>query len=107
MHMSKEQFIEKYVEDNGQYLWETLGAGQLNHYDKLTFIEMGVEPDKKLEKRAECEASNRGWSYEKVAGDLSLIQRMLDGDWNELRFLILPPGKAIESTFDERIIASS
>ena len=107
MHMSKEQFIEKYGEDSGLYLWETLGAGQLSHYDKLTFIEMGVEPDNKLEKRAECEANNRGWRYEKIAGDLSLIQRMLDGEWNKVHFLVVPPGKVIESTHDERIIASS
>ena len=35
------------------------------------------------------------WQYDEIQGDPSLIQRLVDGDWNEAEFLTVKPGEKI------------
>ncbi len=48
MDMTYQEMVEKYGEDNAQYLYDTL-VDQRKHYKQLTFIEMGLEPDNHFE----------------------------------------------------------
>ena len=98
-----EELVEKYGEENAQYLWETLGDCR-KHYRQLTFIEMGVEPDGSCERRAREEAERRGWDFEKIPGDMGLIQGLLDGPWDPARFLVVQPGWRIVMRSDEGIV---
>jgi len=102
---SFEELVAKYGEDNARYLWEELGD-ITKHYGQLTFIKMGVEPDASFERRAHEEARERGWKFEKVDGDLSMIQRLVDGVWYEREFLLVPPGWRVRAQYDEGIIAA-
>jgi hypothetical protein len=70
----------------------------------MTFIEMGIEPDGSFEQRAREDASTRGWAYEKIGGDIGLIQRMVNGEWNPKEFLVVPPGQHIEASYDDGVI---
>lgn len=103
LNASYETLVAKYGEDNARYLHETLG-GQTRHYTGIAFIEMGVEPDDRFERRARADAAQRGWKFEKIDGDLSLLQRLLDGDWNEREFLAVPPGRSIAASYREDVI---
>jgi hypothetical protein len=76
------------------------------HYRQVTFIEMGVEPDASFERRAREEAAGRNWKFEKVAGDLAMIQRLVDGIWDEREFLVVPPGRRVGAKYDEGIITA-
>ena len=76
----------------------------LRNYRGLTFIEMGIEPDDRFERRTREEAAERGWTFEKLAGDMGLIQALLDGPWDADRFLVVPPGCRIAPSFDEAVI---
>jgi Protein of unknown function (DUF1638) len=100
-----QKLVEKYGEDNAQYLYEELGR-QLSHYSRLTFIQMGVEPDDSFERRSREEAAGRGWEFEKIAGDLSLLQALVDGDWDDERFLVVKPGQRVVARYDSCIIAA-
>lgn len=103
MDLSYEALVEKYGEDNAKYLWEQLGETTRN-YGILTFIEMGIEPNDRFERQTRERAAELGWQYEKLTGDLSLIQRLVDGPWNDDEFLTVEPGHRVAASFDEGII---
>ena len=70
MTQSYEELAAKYGEDNARFLREELG-NMTRHYGKLTFIEMGIEPDDRFERRSRQQAAEHGWEFEKVAGDMA------------------------------------
>jgi hypothetical protein len=78
----------------------------VRHYRQITFIEMGVEPDGSFERRAREEAATRGWAFEKLAGDLGMIQRLVNGEWNQKEFLVVPARHRIAASYDHAIIAA-
>lgn len=104
LDLSYEELVAKYGEDNAKYLYEELGE-RTRHYQQLTFIEMGVEPDDRFERHTRELAAANGWSFEKVAGDLSLIERLVEGPWNDEDFLVVAPGKSIVASYDDGVIA--
>ena len=64
---------------------------------------MGVGNGKEVEAKAQDEASRRGWVFDRLAGDLVLIKRLVEGDW-ENDFLVLQPGEHVTMTYDEGVI---
>ncbi|HMD96627.1 MAG TPA: DUF1638 domain-containing protein [Terriglobia bacterium] len=97
--------VAKYGEDNAKYLWETIGD-LVRHYGQLTFIQMGIEPDTSFEERSRKQAESRGWKFEKLDGDMNLIQRLVNGSWEDSEFLVVPPGKRIAARYDGDIIST-
>lgn len=97
------EWVEKYGVENAQFLLNEIGNLAKN-YTQATFIEMGVEVDSRFEDTARAEAEKRGWAFEKLQGDLSLIQRLLDGEWNPADFQQVPPGHKIVPTFHNDIV---
>jgi len=95
--------VAKYGEENAQYLYEELNRYRKT-YSRFTYIEMGIEPDARFENQTRSEAAERGWEFEKIDGDISLLRRLVDGEWSDSEFLLVPPGQRIAATYDERII---
>ncbi|MCW5980319.1 MAG: DUF1638 domain-containing protein [Bryobacteraceae bacterium] len=102
--LTYEEMVEKYGEENAQYLWDQIG-GYTRNYGKLTFIEMGVEPDDRFERHTEREAVERGMGYQKITGDMRLIHRLVNGEWND-EFLVVPPGCRVAASHDDGVIRS-
>lgn len=100
---SFQELAARYGEDNARYLMEQLGD-YTRHYGRMAFIRMGIEPDGSFEEAARREAERRGWEFETLEGDLSLIRRLVDGPWDDGDFLVAPPGGRIAATYDEDII---
>ena len=105
MDMSYEQLIEKYGEDNAEFLWEELCNTEKN-YSQITFIEMGVEPDDSFENTAKQEAASKQWKFKKELGDLALLRGLLAGEWNSSDFLVVPPHHRITARHDELIVSA-
>ncbi|HEU0138088.1 MAG TPA: DUF1638 domain-containing protein [Bryobacteraceae bacterium] len=102
---SYQDLVAKYGEENARYLHEEMGNFR-RHYRRLTYIETGVEPDGSFEERAREEAANQSWEFEKVTGDLTLMQSLVNGEWPESDFLVVPPGWRIAARYDDSILAA-
>jgi hypothetical protein len=102
--MRYEELVQKYGEDNAQYIWETLGDKTQN-YDRLTYIHMGLECEAPFRERALREAEERGWAFVEIEGSMELLRKAVLGEWDE-DFVIVEPGHKVVATHDERIITS-
>ncbi len=103
MDMQYEELVRKYGEDNAKYLWETL-CDTTHNYGQYTFIEMGIEPNDSFERLTKEKADERGWTFEKVKGDMRLIWKLVNGNWDEKEFLVLQPGQKVTASYQEDII---
>jgi len=103
LELTREEYIARYGEQNGEYLYNTLGNAA-PRYGQYTYIEMGVEPDDRFAEQTRTEARRRGWRFEKIAGDMSLIEKLLGGEWNDEEFLVVPPGHSVAPSHDENIL---
>jgi len=113
---SREKYQDYFFANGGTYFLTTgwfeqdnafnYGIELMPFYNKVAFIETGVEPDGTFEQRARGIAEEYHWEFEKLTGDLSLLRRFLNGDWNE-DFLIVPPGIQIQSAYNDDVIEAA
>ncbi len=103
MDLSYEELVREYGEDNAQYLCETL-CDPAHNYSRFAFIEMGMDSDGRFEDFSRNEARTNGWEFEKIKGDLSLLQRFMDGKWDKNEFLIVQPGQSIVASYDDSVL---
>lgn len=99
-----EEYIEEYGEENAEYLMSMLGNWVTN-YTKVTFINNGVGDIENSRARSKTEAERNNWEYEEIEGNISLIERLLDGKWDEADFLVVPPDNKIMPSNDTKIIS--
>jgi hypothetical protein len=97
-----QEYVDKYGRENADYLMEVMGAWQ-QHYKRAAYIDIGVGDGSQVEQQARDDAARRGWLFEKVAGDMVLLRRLLHGDW-ERDFLLLQPGEQLRMTYDDEVI---
>jgi hypothetical protein len=101
-----EEYVEKYGRDNADYLMDVMVAWARN-YSRAAYIETGVSSSHEAERRAREEAERRGWVFEKLAGELTLIRKLVNGQWDE-EFLVVSPGERTVAAYESSdVIASS
>jgi hypothetical protein len=102
-----EEYVEKYGEDNAAFLMEAMGAWR-SHYDRAAYVDMGVGGDgaDAVEARARDDADRRGWRFEKLAGDLLIVRRLIDADWRPEDVLVMQPGERLAMSYDDGVITS-
>jgi Protein of unknown function (DUF1638) len=100
---SLDALVRKYGEDNGRYLYQEMTRYRAQ-YRKLTFIETGLEAGGEFVAEAAAEASEKGWSFERLPGDLAWLGRMVEGIWTEAEFVVAEPGQRIVASYDNRVV---
>ncbi len=96
-------YAELYGEENAQYLLD-MESGWLNEYKAAAFIEHDeIQSDVHKQKTKES-AKYYGWDYYEYKGDLTLLRDLVEGNWDDERFLVVPPNKTIIQSFDDSII---
>ena len=94
----------EYDDDDAEYLRSILGDWVKN-YSKYAYIDTGVGgPASGYEAHVLDMAKEKGWKYEKVPGDTSLLQALMDGQWDQDRFLYVPPSRTITATYGDDIV---
>ena len=100
------KMVAKYGEDNARFLWDELRA-QTAHYTRLAFIDTGVGPQERFAAEAKRKADERGMGFERMRGDPRWIQDLIDGPWDDERFLVVPPGQQIVAKYDGTLVGAS
>ncbi|MEE8397622.1 MAG: DUF1638 domain-containing protein [Desulfobacterales bacterium] len=89
-------YKEKYGDDNADYLMQ-MEQGWFKEYSWATFIDWGLTDSEKHRKYTKESADYLNWNYEELKGDGALLQKLVDGHWDDSLFLVVKP--------DERILA--
>jgi hypothetical protein len=97
------ELIAKYGEDNGRYLFEQYASFR-RHYSGLTYISTGIASDDACRALAQGEAAQNQWAFDEVRGSLSILDRLVNGPWDDADFLVIPPGGRIHATLNEGIV---
>ncbi len=95
-------YVEKYGQENADYLMEALGEWT-SHYERGAFLESGLATDDEARNTARQESELRGWRFESVMSDLTLIEGLLNGDWGD-EFLVVQPGERLVMSYDDDVV---
>jgi hypothetical protein len=98
-----DQWVKKYGEDEANYLVQEMGRWT-EAYSHGTLIEFDFLKELELSQEVRKICVEKGWQYSEIRGDLGLLQKLLDGDWDESTFLIVRPGQRVVASRDDKII---
>lgn len=89
-----QSYKEKYGDDNAEYLMQ-MEQNWLNEYSWATFIDWGLPSSEKYRQHTKECADYLKWNYEVLKGDKLLLQKLVDGQWDDRLFLVVKPGEKI------------
>ena len=101
--MALQEYIEKYGEENGRYLFESMVQWEFR-YTCGALITHPFAKHLGLVEKVQAICQEKNWTYREIPGDLTLIQDWLDGKWDDERFLIVQPGQEIQARYDNSIM---
>jgi hypothetical protein len=92
------ELVQQYGEETAKYVWDTLHPE--NHDDELIFIEVAEFSHLGYLEKMKAHAKEENKSLKVLDGDMRIINALIQGDWNNEDFLIVPPGKQIKAVYD-------
>ncbi len=95
-----EELIAKYGEENGRYIFETLGSRPAGKENAVVFIDVPELSHLGCAEKCRAQAEEAGMEFRLVPGDPRLIRMLLHGEWNDEEFLTVPPGHKIGGVYD-------
>jgi len=101
---SYQQYVQQYGQDNAKHIMETV-SGWKKNYNSIAYISLPTDDKLGYEELARSLANKRRWRFETLQGSLSLLERLLEGQWNH-DFLIVKPGQQIAASNDQEILKS-
>ena len=102
LFQSHEELVAQYGEENARYIMEVMGD-PMAHYDRITFISVGLACEEPFRQRAREEAKQKGWTFDEVKGSLDLVRKFVDGQWDD-DFLVVQPGQAVAASHDDGVL---
>ncbi|MCX8092023.1 MAG: DUF1638 domain-containing protein [Verrucomicrobiae bacterium] len=103
LSLNPDELIAKYGEEAAQFLLAEY-AKFTQHYKRLAFIATPVAHLAERERKAAEIARQQGWTFERLEGDLGWLRRLVDGEWNEREFLVVPPHHSVALSYDDGLI---
>jgi len=91
-------YAEQYGEEGADYIWETMHPEI--ETDEAVYIKIdGFEYSGAFENYKD-EIEKSGKKLKVVEGGISLFEALVNGEWDDKRFLVVPPGKVITGVYD-------
>jgi len=69
--------------------------GWFKEYSWATFVDWNLPGSEDYKNYTRRCAKYLGWNFDELKGDSSLMQRFVDGKWDDREFLTVPPTKKI------------
>jgi hypothetical protein len=98
-----EVWVQKFGEERARYLVEMMDEWT-QHYTHGVLIDFAFTKPLQLDEQVKQICAKRGWQFEQVRGDLGLLQRWVDGQWDAKDFLVVQPSEKVAPSYDEEII---
>jgi len=107
-HALRRDYAQRYGQDNADYLMAS-EQHWFDIYDRAAYVSLtinGHDPDADTARRDYTRgcADWLGWAYDEQDGDPTLLRDLLAGQWDDERFLTIPPGRHAELSADERVV---
>lgn len=100
--MTYEQAVELYGEENAEFIIESLKPKY--EMNEVIYIKTGDHKDEEFLKIIELKAQEENKELRVVEGDMRIIKKLLNGQWDD-DFLIVLPGQRIKAVYDhEKVI---
>ncbi|HWQ40733.1 MAG TPA: DUF1638 domain-containing protein [Desulfosporosinus sp.] len=84
------RYSESYGEESSQWMIDT----QYSNYQRVVFIDTGVGNSEELAKYSSEVAKYIKVDYQERQGSLRLLEKLIQGDWDE-EFVVIPPGRMV------------
>lgn len=97
---------ERFGEENARQIVSFLERWR-KHYSRAAYIDMGIPGEEPCAAFTDSFAGAMGWAHEVIKGDLSLLENLLNGSWDDPRIFVLPPGHRAETSGDDRIFQAT
>ncbi len=97
-----EDYIKKYGEENGTYIWKTLNPEK--NYNKIAYISLDIPTSPDFQNLSKKIAQDKNWKWEEIKGNAKFIETLISGPYNKEEFLVVPPYHKIIATNDTNII---
>ena len=99
------KYVQQYGEENADYIWETMHPEI--ETDEAVYIKInGFEYSNAFENyQAEIEKTEK--KLKVVNGDISVLKALIDGKWDDEKFLVVPPGKKIVGVYDMQYVVKA
>lgn len=104
MNSTYEEYVKQYGEENAKFLMESLGEWT-NNYSRFTYIASDFADFDQHLAVAKEQAKEKQWEFEELKGDSNILLRLLNGQWDDEDFMVIPPGETIKASFDDRIMS--
>lgn len=97
------KWVEKYGEEQARYLRDIMDQWTQN-YTHGALIDFDFTAPLRLDDKVKRICSFRRWHFERITGDLGLLQRWIDGPWDDREFLVVQPSQSVQPSYDERVV---
>jgi len=104
LNESYEDMVARYGKENADFIASTVGNWR-ESYSRLLYLKMGVCDEAPFIAQAEDAARKHKWKLEVRDGDLGLLQKLFNGQWDD-DFVVVPPGRRIAARNDEQILSA-
>ena len=96
-----EEYIEQYGEENAEFLMECSNEWMVK-YEHCGYITCPWGEDPQFEQFARQAAKDYNWEFNKVEGEKGYLDALVNGPWDDQRFLTCPPNSRIEPDYSNR-----
>ncbi|NLG24276.1 MAG: DUF1638 domain-containing protein [Clostridiales bacterium] len=97
-------YVEKYGEDNAQYLIE-VERGWTQNYSLAALIKWPAFPEEPYASITRKAAEDSGLQYLRAEGEDTILRKLIEGEWDG-DILVLRPGQTLVYAGDERVICA-